>query len=232
MPVYRLSTGERTVTLEAATWLLALGRYLADTGAGSPRALEATQVGRRVRVVVDGRPLEISWESPAARRARAHGEALARLVSASDPRSAATWALEACMALAPYDSGTVLVVEGRYLRFLRATGPTGARLEGVRLPTTQGVVGYALQSHRPVVVGQAARPPRHYGMVDELTGYDIRAILAVPLRWGGEALGVLELMNPPADHPFDGRAQAGVERVAHTLAERLARLTGRGRRRR
>ncbi len=147
---------------------------------------------------------------------------------ASDVRAACARALKAAREAVPSDSGAVLLLEGRYLQFVVADGPEGPSLEGVRLPPTTGVAGYAVQTQRPQIVGDPGRHPRHYAAIDAITGYATRQILAVPAVAGGVVLGVIELMNPPGGRRFEPSDAEVVERYARVLADWLARRRRRG----
>lgn len=145
------------------------------------------------------------------------------VLRASDEVTACRRALRAAREAVPSDSGAVLLVEGRYLRFVWADGPQGEALIGVRLPVTTGLAGYAAQTHQPQIVADASAHPRHYRALDTITGYDTRQILAVPALSGGAVHGVIELMNPPGARGFTRLDAARVERIASVLAGWLAR---------
>lgn len=166
---------------------------------------------------------------------RARGKLLVRVIAsekAPDPSAVvltgAHTAAEACrqalvqaQELVASEAGAVLLADGAYLRFVAASGPRAKSVLGVRIAPSTGVAGYAMQTQRPVLVGEADQDPRHFDGFDALTGYRTGSLLAVPLCVGGTALGVLELMNPPADRPFRTTDLPIVERVAQGLARRL-----------
>jgi GAF domain-containing protein len=145
------------------------------------------------------------------------------LDASADVRAACERALDAALRAVPAESGAVLLVERRYLRFVAARGPHAPTLIGVRLPSSSGVAGYVLQTQRSLAVGDAARHPRHDGSLDALTGYRTRQILAVPLDGGGLVHGVLELMNPPEGQRFGPEERRRVEEVARVLGSWLGR---------
>ncbi len=89
----------------------------------------------------------------------------------------------------------------RELLFLVATGGAADRVIGTRLKPGQGIAGWVAQSGLPLVVPSVDRDPRWYSGVDQVTGFRTRTIIAVPIRVGGEVLGVVEAINPPEGTP-------------------------------
>lgn len=84
----------------------------------------------------------------------------------------------------------------RELVFRVATGGAADRVVGVRLKPGQGIAGWVAQSGLPLVVPSVEQDSRWYSGVDQQTGFRTRAIVAVPIRLGGEVLGVVEAINP------------------------------------
>lgn len=182
-----------------------------------PTHVEATRRGDGWAARVDGEVWTVRPHRPAIVDAARSG-----IEGAADVTAACERALAAAREVVPSESGAVLLLEGRYLRFVLADGPQGASLVGVRLPATTGVVGYAVQTQRPQIVSDATMNPRHYRALDDITGYETRQILAVPAVHGGVVMGVIELMNPPGADRFDEGHAARIERIARVLATWLA----------
>ncbi|MBC7227351.1 MAG: GAF domain-containing protein [Thermoflexales bacterium] len=82
------------------------------------------------------------------------------------------------------------------LVFRVATGGAADRVVGVRLKPGQGIAGWVAQSGLPIVVPSVERDPRWYPGVDQQTGFRTETVVAVPIRLGGEVLGVVEAINP------------------------------------
>lgn len=146
------------------------------------------------------------------------------LTDASSRTAACRAALAHAMKQIRAEAGAVLLVDRGYLRFVAAAGPRAPSLMGVRLSVNTGVAGYAMQTQRGVLVGQAGDDPRHYDGFDDLTGYRTGQLMAVPVSWGGESLGVLELLNPPVDEPFGADDLARLERMGRKLGRILLKL--------
>lgn len=84
----------------------------------------------------------------------------------------------------------------RELVFRVATGGAADRVVGMRLKPGQGIAGWVAQSGLPIVVPSVERDPRWYPGVDRQTGFRTEMVVAVPIRLGGEVLGVVEAINP------------------------------------
>jgi GAF domain-containing protein len=79
------------------------------------------------------------------------------------------------------------------LEFKVATGDP--QLVGVRMPSSQGIAGAALEKGEPVVQDNVAGDARHYAEVDKAAGSTTRNLLAVPLMVKDRPIGVLEAIN-------------------------------------
>ena len=72
---------------------------------------------------------------------------------------------------------------------------TTASLQCLRFPADRGFAGAVVQSGTALRVDDAARDPRFFAGVDQVTGHITRAVLAVPLQARSELLGVVEVVN-------------------------------------
>lgn len=79
-------------------------------------------------------------------------------------------------------------------------------LLGLRLPASQGVAGWVASSRTPLVLEDVAKDPRFARGVAEETGYVPKGLMAAPLLYDEEILGVLQVLDRP-------------ERAAFSLAE-------------
>ena len=59
-----------------------------------------------------------------------------------------------------------------------------------------------LGTHQPLVLADVASDPRFSADTAQSTGFVPKGIMAVPLLHGEEALGVLEVLDRPADARF------------------------------
>lgn len=73
-------------------------------------------------------------------------------------------------------------------------------LREVRIPSSTGLAGYAVQQGESIFIDDAYLDPRFNQKVDQETGYRTRAILAIPIRNNeGEIIGVYQAINKLTD---------------------------------
>ncbi len=85
--------------------------------------------------------------------------------------------------------------ERRGLRFAAATGSRAESLAHIHVPMEGSLAGTAFTRDVPVLA-DAERDPRHFQSAADATGFKPRAILSVPMRFGGRPTGVLQALNP------------------------------------
>ncbi len=98
----------------------------------------------------------------------------------------------ASVALVEPDTGALV--------FQAASGAAANQIVGLRLQRGQGVAGWVAQSGKPVVVPLAHRDRHWYNGIDQATGFQTQTMVAVPITWGGQAIGVIEAVNPHQGH--------------------------------
>jgi len=84
---------------------------------------------------------------------------------------------------------------GDQLRFLALPLFHRDTLKTVKVPLQTSVAGWVLQNGQPVVVPDVAAEPRHFKGADQVTNFATRSLMAVPIIYHGETLGVLEVVN-------------------------------------
>jgi PAS domain S-box-containing protein len=89
--------------------------------------------------------------------------------------------------------------ETRELVFRVAVGEAADYVTGMRLQPGEGIAGWVAKSGQPLFVPSVRTDVRYYNGVDQATGFRTDAIMAVPIRLGEEALGVIEAINPQED---------------------------------
>lgn len=105
--------------------------------------------------------------------------------------------------LSPTNWSLLLVErETRTLVFEMTFGPGSEALAGKRIPMDEGIAGWTVRSGSPLLVPDVREDPRFSARFDEATLFTTRSILAVPLRFGGKSLGVIELVKGPGDTQF------------------------------
>lgn len=109
-------------------------------------------------------------------------------------------------------------VEKQELYFQIATGEGAEALKDVRIKVGQGLAGWVAQSGEAVVVPDTTKDSRFFGQVDERTKVATRSIVAVPVRFREQCLGVIELINCIGPEGFSQRDLALLEALADYAA--------------
>jgi signal transduction protein with GAF and PtsI domain len=120
---------------------------------------------------------------------------------------------------------SVLVRDGDEgdLKFLTAIGEVADQLSDVTVPAGKGIAGFVLSSGQPMAVADAVGEETFYAEVDKQTGYTTQTILATPLRYDGDVIGVLEYINRRGGPPFEPFTPEEMDRAA-VYADSVASL--------
>ena len=109
------------------------------------------------------------------------------------------------------------------LKFLMAIGKVADQLTGIKIPSGKGIAGFVFSSGQPMAIADAGQEKSFYAEVDKQTGYSTQTILATPLRYNDEVIGVLEYVNRRGDPPFEPFSPAEMDKAAE-YAEAIASL--------
>ncbi|HWG59433.1 MAG TPA: sensor domain-containing diguanylate cyclase [Candidatus Acidoferrales bacterium] len=104
------------------------------------------------------------------------------------------------------------------LYFQIATGKGADALRDVRIKVGQGLAGWVAQTGEVVVVPDTTKDSRFFAQVDEKTKMETRSIVAVPVRFREQCLGVIELINCIGSEGFSHRDLALLEALADYAA--------------
>jgi signal transduction histidine kinase len=77
----------------------------------------------------------------------------------------------------------------------RLMGPLFRDLPPVRLKRGQGIAGYVAQHAEPIIVNRAYEDRRFFSRIDNISGFETKSIMCVPLMVEGRIIGVLEAIN-------------------------------------
>jgi diguanylate cyclase (GGDEF)-like protein len=91
------------------------------------------------------------------------------------------------------------------LYFELAVGKASQALKDVRIKVGQGIAGWVAEHGETVVVPDTAKDTRFFAKVDEKTRTETQSIVAVPVKFRGSCLGVIELINCMGPEGFDQR---------------------------
>lgn len=95
----------------------------------------------------------------------------------------------------------LLTEDDSELVYTTAAGEGADDVTGMRIPSTQGIAGWVVQSGQPIAIADLASDPRFSRDVAERTGYVPQAILAVPVQTSQRMLGVLSLLDRNPGRP-------------------------------
>jgi GAF domain-containing protein len=98
----------------------------------------------------------------------------------------------------------VLEEEGA-LEFKVAYGSGNQEVVGQRIPIDAGIAGYVAMTGQPMAISDVRTDPRFDREFAESTGYVPDSILATPLLWEDEVIGVMEVLDK-VDAPAFGMA--------------------------
>lgn len=123
------------------------------------------------------------------------------------------------------EDASVIVRDGDEgdMKFLTAIGKVSDRLTGMRIPAGKGIAGFVLSSGQPVVIADAGQEKSFYAEVDRQTGYSTQTILATPLRYNDEIIGVLEYVNRVGEPPYEAFTPEEMDKAA-LFADAIASL--------
>jgi GAF domain-containing protein len=85
---------------------------------------------------------------------------------------------------------------GEHLVFRVADGEGADAIVGVAVPASSGIAGWSLVSGQSLAVGDVAGDVRFAADTAKRTGYVPTMILAAPLIADGDAIGVIEVLDP------------------------------------
>ena len=88
------------------------------------------------------------------------------------------------------------------LVFEAAADEASGDLIGKRFPSSTGIAGFVLVSRQPLVIEDVLSDPRFSRETAQSTGFVPKGLMAVPLLHEERVLGVLEVLDRPADTRF------------------------------
>lgn len=118
-----------------------------------------------------------------------------------------------------------LDLDGKNLHF-KASLPVQEALNSLVIPVDESIAGLASKQKQAVAVTHVAASPVHYKIADELSGFHTHSILACPILFRGELLGIIEVVNKLGGADYNGEDVTILETLsAHAaLALQTARL--------
>ena len=114
------------------------------------------------------------------------------------------------------EAGSLLLVEGGELRFAVAFGADLKKLKSVRLRMGQGFAGYVAIRGQAVLANDLRQSKHFYDGVDQITGFNTRSALCVPMITQGKVTGVIEVLNK-LDDDFNENDQQLLQSIASSV---------------
>ncbi len=123
------------------------------------------------------------------------------------------------------DEASVIIRDGEEgdMKFLAAIGKVADQVLTLKIPSGKGVAGFVFSSGQPMAVTEVGEQDSFYAEVDRQTGYSTQTILATPLRYNDDIIGVLEYINRKGDPPFEPFTSDEMDKAA-VFADTIASL--------
>jgi transcriptional regulator with GAF, ATPase, and Fis domain len=120
------------------------------------------------------------------------------------------------------DAGSILLAEDNDLAVRVVRGGKGDELIGMTIPKGKGIAGWVAEKGQPVRLSDVKGDERFNPEVDEITGYQTKSVLCVPLTMKTGVVGVVELLNKK-DGLYSERDEEIIAYLADQAAISLAR---------
>ncbi|MDO8753407.1 MAG: GAF domain-containing sensor histidine kinase, partial [Anaerolineales bacterium] len=108
--------------------------------------------------------------------------------------------------------------EAHALRFVFSSDASHHLAQDIVIPINDSVAGAAFAENRIVAIKDASKFPRHFKRIDQETKVTTRSILAAPITYRGQVLGVLETINKRDGVDYNGDDVTILETLASLLA--------------
>ena len=122
------------------------------------------------------------------------------------------------------EAGSIILIDpsAREFFFAAARGPVADEIKKIRFPADKGIAGAAVRGQQTLAVSDVNRDPRFYREMTDQLGFKVRSLLAVPIVYHGDSIGVIELINKREGNDFHHPEVEAVERVAGLVANLIA----------
>jgi putative methionine-R-sulfoxide reductase with GAF domain len=130
--------------------------------------------------------------------------------------------MEHSLSMTQSDAGSILLLEDDTFVFKVVKGEKASELLGKTIPKGKGIAGWVAENGQPLRVADAKSEKRFNTEVDQVTGYDTRSVLCVPLMMKTGIVGVIELLNKKNDY-YSEKDEELIAYLADQAAVSLAR---------
>lgn len=190
------------------------------------RDLAATQSTRVIPLglTTPGRGV-LPADADEAQALRAMVEIGAELAATLDSERLIARILQICLDLTRSEACSLILIGegGNDLYFKGSIGARAEEVRQVRFPFDEhSVAGYSIKHRKSMRINDVDVDPRHNKDVDKAVDFRTRSLLAVPVLWQGEPLGVLEAVNKLENRRFTETDQKYLELLASQAAVALS----------
>ncbi len=128
--------------------------------------------------------------------------------------------IEAASELTASETSSILVYdkENRFLRFAAAPWFQMDKLRTIGVPLDKSVAGWVFSNKKPMALHHADKDDRIFRVVDRELSDDTKSLLAVPMLFKGEPIGVIESMNKGNDAHYTEEDVLFLETLASQAA--------------
>jgi len=118
------------------------------------------------------------------------------------------------------DTWSLLLIDEKTdeLYFEIAIGKNAQKLKEVRLKRGQGLAGWVAEQGQAIVVPNTSTDTRFAKFFDDITKEETKSVVAVPVRFRDQTLGVIELVNCVGAEGFSARDLGLLEALADYAA--------------
>jgi HD-GYP domain-containing protein (c-di-GMP phosphodiesterase class II) len=103
--------------------------------------------------------------------------------------------LDNALAITHSEAGSILLLDRGDLVFKTVRGRRADLLTGKTVAKGKGIAGWVAERGTPMRIADAKKDERFNAEIDDLTGYETKSLLCVPLKTVTGVVGVLELLN-------------------------------------
>jgi len=115
--------------------------------------------------------------------------------STFDIHQVLNYTMDMIRSLMNVEAGSLSLVKGDELEFAVSFEIDVAALQQFRLKLGQGISGAVAARGEAIVDNEIGKSRHFYGKIDEVTGFQTRSVLCVPMISQGRVIGVIEVLN-------------------------------------
>jgi signal transduction histidine kinase len=91
-------------------------------------------------------------------------------------------------------------------------------LKSVKVPLQNSAAGWVFETGQPCIIPNVVNEPRHFKGTDEVSGFVTRSLMAVPVTYQSQKLGVLEVINKIGETDYTEEDRTILETLASQAA--------------